>query len=94
MNTSMTVLLQALSASPLPPTSQVLEQSRSLATAGQITDALAAIIKGYIDPRCVRVPPPAQVEVIHLASLNADAVGAAVNAWLGLNSSGVPNGTA
>ena len=93
MNTPMTVLLQAFSASPLPPTSQILEQWRSLANAGQITDALAAIIKGYIDPRCAGVPPLATVEVIHLASLKADAVGAAVNAWLRQNSSGVPNGT-
>jgi tRNA 2-selenouridine synthase len=93
MNTPMTFLLQAFSASPLPPSSQSLEQWRSLENAGQITDALAAIIKGYIDPRCAGVPHSAKVEVIHLASLKADAVGAAVIDWLGPSSSVVPNGT-
>ena len=92
-NTPMTFLLQAFSASPSPPTSQTLEQWRSLANAGQTIDALAAIIKGYIDPRCAGAPPSAKAEVIHLASLKVDAVGAAVNAWLGQNSSGIPNGT-
>ena len=93
MNTPMTFLLEAFSASPSPPTSQTLEQWRSLANADQITDALAAIIRGYIDPRCEGVPVSARVEVIHLASLKTDAVGAAVNAWLGRNSSVFLNGT-
>ena len=93
MNTSIAALLQAFSASALPPTSKVLEQWRALANAGQVTDALATIIKGYIDPHSASLLASAKVEVIRLASLKADAVAAVVNGWLGSDATGVPDGT-
>jgi len=93
MNTSIAALLQAFSASALPPPSKVLEQSRALANAGQLADALATIIRGYIDPRSASLLASAKVEVIRLASLKADAVAAVVNGWLGSDATGVPDGT-
>jgi len=93
MNTSIAALLQAFSASALPPPSEVLERSRALASAGQVTDALATIIRVYIDPSSASLLTSAKVEVIRLASLKADAVAAVVDGWLGSDATGVPNGT-
>lgn len=92
MGTPMASLLQALSASSLPPPSQTVEHWRALASAGQVTDALAAIIQGYVDPRIKAVSPAARVEVVRLGSLKLDAVAAVVNGWLGMDATGLPNG--
>lgn len=92
MGTPMATLLQALASSTVPPPSQILEQWRRLASAGQVTDALAAIIQGYVDPRSKAAPASARVEVVRLGSLKLDAVAAVVNGWLGLDASAVPNG--
>jgi hypothetical protein len=64
-----------------------------LVNAGHVTDALAEIIKGYIDPRSNGARATAKVEVKRLGSLNTDAVVAAVNTWLGLDGRALQNGS-
>lgn len=91
LNTSLPVLLQAFSASVAPPSSPVIEQWRAMADAGEVADALAAIIDAYIDPRSDGVSPSTKVTVIRLGSLNADAVAAAVSEWLAPDAAGDRN---
>ena len=93
MDISMEKLLHAISASAAPPPADVLEQWHTLAYAGQIADALAAIITDYIDPRSAGVPPSAKSEVVLLASLEADAIAAEVEAWMRRAAAGPPSGT-
>lgn len=92
METGMSELLQAISASAMPPAAQVIEQWRALANAGQMIDALEEILKGYIDP-CSHVDRwTGQVHVVRVASLKADTVASVVDEWRGLDARGNPSG--
>ena len=92
-DTSMEDLLHAISVSAVPPPLEILEHWRTLANAGHVAEALAAIIADYIDPRSAVVPTPARVEVVHLPSLEANAIAAEVDAWLGRDAAEPPSGT-
>jgi tRNA 2-selenouridine synthase len=81
MGTSFTTLLQAVSASAMPPANAVIEQWDSLASAGKVIDALTEIISTYVDPRSELDQWMGQLQVVRLASLTADAVANEVDDW-------------
>jgi tRNA 2-selenouridine synthase len=82
MGTGITALLQAISASAMPPASGVIERWRSLASGGQVLDALTEIIKAYIDPRSEIERWAGQMHFVRLASLTAETVASEVERWL------------
>lgn len=82
MKTSIPHLLDAFSASTVPPSHVHVGHWCTLDAAGQTLEALAGIIDGYIDPnnRVANAPEPCRV--VRMPSLDTDAVMLAVKEWL------------
>jgi len=81
MGTGINTLLQAISASAMSPAAAVIEQWRSLTSAGRVTDALTEIIATYIDPRTEVSGWTGRLRVVRLASLTPEAVATEVDDW-------------
>ena len=81
MGTDINTLLQVISASATSPAAAVIEQWRSLTSAGKVTDALTEIIATYIDPRTEVSGWTGQSRVVRLASLTTEAVATEVDDW-------------
>lgn len=82
MRTPLPSLIAAFSASALPPPSTLAQQWGSLDAAGHTLEALAGIIKAYIDPNNVVARSGPQSRLISLGSLDTEAVVAAMTDWL------------
>jgi tRNA 2-selenouridine synthase len=82
MKTSLAALIEALGTSALPPSPTHIQQWDSLGQAGHTLDALAGIIDAYIDPANAVGDAVRACRVVHLPSLDADAVLQTVRDWL------------
>lgn len=90
MKTSVSNLIEAFSASALPPSRTHLEQWGSLDAAGRTLEALAGIIDAYIDPNNKVADVQQPCRVIRMPSLDLDAVVAIVRDWLGAEPAAAP----
>ncbi|MFO1219605.1 MAG: rhodanese-like domain-containing protein [Burkholderiaceae bacterium] len=90
MQTSVSSLIEAFSASALPPSRTQVQQWDSLDAAGRTLESLAAIIDGYIDPNNKVQNMQQPCRVVRMPSLDLEAVVAMVRDWLGTGPAAAP----
>jgi tRNA 2-selenouridine synthase len=78
MGTPITSVIDALCASPVPPSSTLVAQWTSMLKAGRTADALASIIATYIDPHSGVDASAVRALVLGATSLEPDAVVTAI----------------
>lgn len=81
MGIELAALVQALTASHLPPAQSVLERWHALAGNANPRELLAASIDGHIDPCSGREQWAGAARIVRLPSLDADAVASSVAQW-------------
>lgn len=77
----MAALLQAIAGSAKPPALGIMKQWRSLASSGRGIDAVAEIVKGFVDPHALAARRPIDGDCVRMTSLESDDVAAEVERW-------------